>query len=422
MNTHPHSAILITHGTDTLAWTHAAVRYAVKHNKVNIALTGSQIPMPDGVGDYSDAYANIGNSIRFLTQFKPPHIFTVFNNGQCAFSDSLYKINRWDNHAFEGDLIGTMQWDEIKFHDNDVVETTNTPTPLDTLYVITTGGTIESTFNGDGVLSPQQNRLSAFIKSKFDNPHTRIVYVPACTIDSSDLTFDKMLAVIKAVKDCFEDMGVDNASIDLDFDQNVRIIYTDPFKTEAQYRKEMEGASAIIIAGYGGGNINIDKSSGFSPLELIREKSKEIPVVLTSQVALGPADFIYENAWEAIKAGAISGVDLSIPEIQIRLSYLMGHRQQIEEYCNKYKEQGLSFMEVLEWLFMSGMKFRTRRSRQMYEDLRKVHFEKTDYLTNGTIDKTLILHFLDTFDMNINGDEEKDATKISRKEYSQDLE
>lgn len=25
-----HSAILITHGTDTLAWTHAAVRFAVK--------------------------------------------------------------------------------------------------------------------------------------------------------------------------------------------------------------------------------------------------------------------------------------------------------------------------------------------------------------------------------------------------------
>ena len=84
-----HSAILITHGTDTLAWTHAAVRYAVKGNIVNIAITGSQIPMPDGVGDFSDAYANIGNSIRFLTQFTPPHIFTVFNNGQNAF---LYEI------------------------------------------------------------------------------------------------------------------------------------------------------------------------------------------------------------------------------------------------------------------------------------------------------------------------------------------
>ena len=43
------AAILITHDTDTLAWTHAAVRYAVKKNLVNIAITGSQIPMPDGV-------------------------------------------------------------------------------------------------------------------------------------------------------------------------------------------------------------------------------------------------------------------------------------------------------------------------------------------------------------------------------------
>ena len=34
------SAILITHGTDPLAWTHAAVRYAVKNNPVNIAITG----------------------------------------------------------------------------------------------------------------------------------------------------------------------------------------------------------------------------------------------------------------------------------------------------------------------------------------------------------------------------------------------
>lgn len=84
------SAILITHGTDTLAWTHAAVRYAVKNNIVNIAITGSQIPMPDGVGDFSDAYANIGNNIRFLTQFTPPHIFTVFNNGQNAYSDSRH--------------------------------------------------------------------------------------------------------------------------------------------------------------------------------------------------------------------------------------------------------------------------------------------------------------------------------------------
>ena len=275
------SAILITHGTDTLAWTHAAVRYAVKNNVVNIAITGSQIPMPDGVGDFSDAYANIGNSIRFLSQFKPPHIFTVFNNGQNAFSDSLYKINRWDNQAFEGDLIGTMQWDEVKFRDDDVVETTDTPTALDTLYVVTTGGTIEATFNQEGVLSPQQNRLSTFIKSKFDNPDTKIVYMPACTIDSSDLTFAKMKTVIEKVKECFEHIAPNSeVKVDMAFDENVRVIYTDPFKTEEQYRKEMEDASAVIFAGYGGGNINIDEGSGFFPYKLLRRRAARCPSCL----------------------------------------------------------------------------------------------------------------------------------------------
>ena len=380
------SAILITHGTDTLAWTHAAVRYAVKNNIVNIAITGSQIPMPDGVGDFSDAYANIGNSIRFLTQFTPPHIFTVFNNGQNAYSDSLYKINRWDNQAFAGDLIGTMQWDEVQFHD-EVVETTDVPTSLDTLYVITTGGTIESTFNENGVLSPQQDRLSKFIMTKFDNPDTKIIYVPACVIDSSDLTFAKIESVINKVKECFDKIEPEaKADVDLAFDKNVRIIYTDPFKTEEQYRKEIEGASAIVIAGYGGGNVNIDGASGFSPLGIIKEIGSKIPVVLTSQVALGPADFIYENAWEAVVAGAISGVDLSIPEIQIRLSYLMGHRPQIEAYC---QEHGASFMEVFEWLFMSGMKFRTHRSRRKYEQLRKTAFDRKDLLINYTFEQSL---------------------------------
>ena len=211
--------------------------------------------------------------------------------------------------------------------------------------------------------------------------------MPACTIDSSDLTFDKMKAVITTVKACFDQMGTSlESEIDLNFDENVRIIYTDPFKTEEHYRREMEGASAVIIAGYGGGNINIDGGSGFSPLQLISEKSKEMPIVLTSQVALGPADFVYKNAWDAIKAGAISGVDLSIPEIQIRLSYLMGHRQQIEAYCQPH---GTTFMEVVEWLFMSGMKFRTRHSRRKYEEKRGKRFDKYDLLINYTFVESL---------------------------------
>ena len=135
------------------------------------------------------------------------------------------------------------------------------------------------------------------LSNAYDNPDTKIIYVPACVIDSSDLTFAKMKAVIEKVKECFDKIEPESkADVDLAFDKNVRIIYTDPFKSEEQYRKEIDGASAIVIAGYGGGNVNIDGTSGFSPLGIIKEISAEIPVVLTSQVALGPADFIYENA------------------------------------------------------------------------------------------------------------------------------
>ena len=42
-----------------------------------------------------------------------------------------------------------------------------------------------------------------------------------------------------------------------------------------------------------------------------------------------------------------------------------------------------------EWLFMSGMKFRTHRSRRKYEELRKTTFDKKDLLINYTFEESL---------------------------------
>ncbi len=38
-------AILITHGTDTMAWAFAYLRYALSGLPINLALTGSQLPL-----------------------------------------------------------------------------------------------------------------------------------------------------------------------------------------------------------------------------------------------------------------------------------------------------------------------------------------------------------------------------------------
>jgi L-asparaginase/Glu-tRNA(Gln) amidotransferase subunit D len=378
------SAILITHGTDTLAWTHAFVRYAIKNNNLNIAITGSQIPMPD-LGDFSDAYINIGNSLRFLTNLTPPNIVTVFNYGANAFSDSLHKINRWDNNAFTGDLVARMEWEEIKFHDKTI--SISQQEKLEKLYLVTTGGTIESSFNEEGVLVPGKNVLMGFIAQRFSSFFKEISQQPVFAIDSSDLTFDRMKQIALKVEECIRDSGNYDAFADLNFSNNIKTIYTDPFKTTEQYIAEADGAEAVVIAGYGGGNITIDNYSENNIIPLIKElKTNNIPVVLTSQVALGPADFVYQNAWEAIKAGAISGVDLSIPEIQIRLSYLVGHKNQIKEAA---LSNNLEYSQLFESLFISGMKFRTQKSLNMYQKLKGFNAHPNDLLINFSFDESL---------------------------------
>jgi len=377
--------ILIAHGTDTMSWTHAFLRYAIKNNTSNIVITGSQIPMPT-LGDFSDAYINIGNSLRFLTQIKEPSIITVFNYGADAFSDSLHKINRWDNVAFTGDVIAKMEWDEVKYHEKSMK--IDKSVKLDKLFLITTGGTIESTFNDEGVLVPSQNHLLGYIATKFSNFFNQISQKPVFSIDSSDLTFERMFKIADKVIECLNEKQSEKKSFaDKNFSPNVKILYTDPLKKISNYECEIADADAVVIAGYGGGNITIDPQTSQNIIPLIKSLlEKDIPVVLTSQVPLGPADFIYKNSWEAIKSGAISGVDLSIPEIQIRLSYLVGHKNDILKAAKKSDKP---YMFVLEWLFMSGMKFRTQKSRNMYQKHKMMNVHEDDMLVNLKFEESI---------------------------------
>lgn len=376
--------ILITHGTDTLAWSHAFIRYAIKNNHANIILTGSQIPMPS-VGEFSDAYENLSSSMRLLCELEPPNILTVFNYGKKAFSDSLTKFHRWDNIAFSGDHVAIMEWDEIKFHDESI-EVRDNPEPLDIFYLITTGGTIDSDKNEEGILVPAKNYVGAYLERKFSNYYRNRANREAFVIDSSDMSFERLMLLARKIEECLKETNP-KAFADLNFCQDVRIIYTDPFKTLPQYRKECEGVKGVVIAGYGGGNITVDKDSQNNLMPLVQELiEKEIPVVISSQVALGPADFIYENGYRPVKSGAFSGVDLSLPEIQVRLSYLLGHLETITDFARRHKK---TTWEILERLFMSGMKFRNKGSRRKYESLRNFSIHSTDLLTNRTIEESL---------------------------------
>jgi L-asparaginase/Glu-tRNA(Gln) amidotransferase subunit D len=370
-----------------MAWTHAFLRYAIKKNHATIVLTGSQIPMPS-LGEFSDAYENLENSLRFLTTIDPPIIMTVFNYGKDAFSDSLIKFDKWDNISFNGDVIAHMEWDEIKYLDNTVE--IHEPTPLDILYLVTTGGTIESEFNTEGVLIPGQNHVLGYISRRFSSFFQVLSQNPVFAIDSSDLTFDRMMQLSLTVEKCLQETNPDSF-VDLSFEKHIKIIYTDPFKDTNDYLQEIGDAKGIVVAGYGGGNINIDERTNFCLLNIIKDMINESrPVVLSSQVPLGTSDFIYSNGYEAIKAGVFSAVDMGIPECQIRLSYIMGHSSLIRE---KSLELNINELVIIESLFMSGVKFRTKRSRRNYEKLRGIQIHKNDLLLNKTFEESLSLLF-----------------------------
>ena len=76
-------AVLITHGTDTMAWAFAYLRYALFDLSVNIVLTGSQLPL-EGTFSLSDALGNLRTSVYLLNHLVPGRLFMVFNEGRAC--------------------------------------------------------------------------------------------------------------------------------------------------------------------------------------------------------------------------------------------------------------------------------------------------------------------------------------------------
>ncbi|MGC9779736.1 MAG: asparaginase [Candidatus Heimdallarchaeota archaeon] len=90
----------------------SAIRYMLKNLPSNVAITGSQVPLSFQFSS-SDVYPNVENSIKLLTQLTGPEVFVVFNYGQAAFQDALWKIDKWSPDAFTGEELAKISLDEI---------------------------------------------------------------------------------------------------------------------------------------------------------------------------------------------------------------------------------------------------------------------------------------------------------------------
>lgn len=74
-----YKGIIITHGTDTLPFTSAAVSYLFNWSPIPIVITASNYPLEDERGN---GFRNFVNSVDFILDENIPGVFVIFENNQ----------------------------------------------------------------------------------------------------------------------------------------------------------------------------------------------------------------------------------------------------------------------------------------------------------------------------------------------------
>lgn len=92
-----YDGFVVTHGTDTLAYTSAALSYLIQDIDKVVVVTGSQKPIVDSI---TDGRKNLLDSIRFAANAISSGIYVVFN-GKAIFGTRAKKLRSKSYDAFE---------------------------------------------------------------------------------------------------------------------------------------------------------------------------------------------------------------------------------------------------------------------------------------------------------------------------------
>lgn len=355
--------ILVTHGTDTLAWGFAYLRYALKGLTANVAVTGSQIPLGGYFSD-SDALGNLKTAVLLLNRLRPGRLFAVFNEGRSVFTGRLTKYRKWDTDAFEGKLALSAgrggirsfrkDWARIPFGDQRLKE----------LHLIRTGGTIESRPAGaQGALQPTGDFVWKYLNEALSDQFAEAQRHDLFALDSSNMSLEHWAGVAREI----ESIGV--ARADTVFDPTVKPVVTNPLFTTEDYRSQFAACgSGAVLAGYGGGNANVLEGSRHGVLPALKASVEAGTfVAVTSQVPLEPYDAEYETGLKLLEAGGVPCGDLPLADAQMKLSYLLGHFQELAAAA---REAHLDGRFVLTAAFLSGVSMRRALALETFQRLR----------------------------------------------------
>lgn len=360
--------ILITHGTDTMAWTNSLLKYSLKDLNCNVVLTGSQIPLKSEFSP-SDAPANILSALHFLNQYVPPQVGVSFDMGKKFFTDNLKKVRIWNENAFDGTIAANYNWQDIETS----LKTLSFNNCLDTLYLLTTGGTIAMDTHGGVTGHASLDVMENFFRSKtakyripVEKKHpfyNQFISKSIANIDSSEMNpevYSELLSKLHEVNSEYNFVS----EIDTNYRWDVFPILCSPFFTNEHYfmykklckDKNNDGKPVVfILVGYGAGNLPYDESKRFSPMSFVKDVVKNNIVIITSQVQQEIPDLDYEVSIKFINEGVLFGGEMSLAEIMIKSAYLLGH----------YNEKEDTLFDLKSFI-MAGVHFRSKYSKERY--------------------------------------------------------
>jgi len=110
---HDYDGFVITHGTDTLAYTSAALSYMLRGLKKPVVITGSQVPISF---KHTDAKKNVNDSIRFARE-DIGGVFVVFD-GRVIIGTRAVKMRTKSHDAFQSinhPYVASIKGEEISY-------------------------------------------------------------------------------------------------------------------------------------------------------------------------------------------------------------------------------------------------------------------------------------------------------------------
>ena len=107
-----YDGFVITHGTDTMAYTAAALSYMIQNPHKPVVITGAQKPL---VKTVTDARKNLRDSFRFACEENVNGVFLIFN-GEVILGTRARKVRSKSFNAFD-----SINYPIVAFIDNDRV-------------------------------------------------------------------------------------------------------------------------------------------------------------------------------------------------------------------------------------------------------------------------------------------------------------